>query len=53
MNRLVYAIYALVVVLVTTGINGGISSRGGGGSSYRSWGGPSISTGSGWSGGHK
>lgn len=56
MNRLVYAIYALVVVLVTTSVNGGLS-RLGGGTSYRSWGGgSSFSTGSGssWGGaGHK
>jgi uncharacterized membrane protein YgcG len=55
MNRFVYALYALVVVLTSTAINSGISAGSGG--SPRSWGngsGFSTGTGSGWSGGgHK
>lgn len=54
MNRLVYLLYAVVVVLITTGINSSLENSAGG--SYRSWGNTTgTSSGSGsWSGGgHK
>lgn len=53
MNRLVYLLYASIVVLISTAINARLESTAAG--SYRSWGGGSgYSSGSGWSGsGHK
>jgi len=52
MGRFAYIIYAIIVVLVATSLDGAMGSRGG---SYRSWGNSTgFSTGSGWGGGgHK
>lgn len=57
MNRFTYIVYAIIVTLVATSLNGAIRSTGASGSSYRSWGNSTgFSTGSGGSwggGGHK
>ncbi|NSL56054.1 hypothetical protein [Uliginosibacterium aquaticum] len=52
MHRIVYFLYATIVVLATTGINSHVDNISSG--SYRSWGnssGYSSGGGSGWSGG--